>query len=602
MKHLFASLLCLLLPASILAQAVPPTITYQGRVLEGTTPATGTRNVVFRIYNAASNGTRLYSEQQTVTLVNGEFSALLGGSAPTPVFGEANARTLPEVFTTATAGDFYLGVTIDNGTEIAPRQRIVTTPLAFRAQVAEGLSSSAKIPLANLDSESVGPSQLETNAVTNVKIADGAVNNNKLAADAVKTGNIFNGTIDNEDIKDGTIEGGKIAANAIGTGHILTGNVTGEKIAANSIDNTHLKTDAVRTGNIANLQVTKEKLADNSVDSAKIQDLSVSTADLASGAVDGTKMAPQAIGFEHLNSGLQSGIPKPRQVYNQAVKKVATGGSDWTLIPIDIEALAWGTQRDGSYAAEGAIPEVPDPDGCRINIVAQHRSTYESWRISDVSVYLEQPNFTLNPNFPSLIWGRARWVKDWIESFWTSGVTSEKFRLNVATVAEGNNYLGNDQGDWVRIYTYYPGGLTPGASSPYNVSQDNRPTVEAANGPELRVPLTGLAVSGSTVTISTENPHGIKKDAVVYLSGTSASSGSGANLNLSGGQKVTAVPTPYSLQFTPAAEPPATTAQAPASAYSISGSQLRYRLAWTKFRLWAAVHPDVSARIIVSDR
>src|SRR5688572_19355947 len=77
--------------SSLHAQTVPLFINYQGRVTGGTgvpLGATGTapnftaapinRKVIFRIFDAPTGGTRLWSEQQSVTISLGEFSVLLG--------------------------------------------------------------------------------------------------------------------------------------------------------------------------------------------------------------------------------------------------------------------------------------------------------------------------------------------------------------------------------------------------------------------------------------------------------------------------------------------------------------------------------------------
>ncbi len=150
-RHLVAA--CLLaLPLSASAQtAVPGTITFQGKVADAsgalvgaTTPVN--RVAIFRIYDHATSTAalnRLYSEQQTVTISNGEFNVLVGSG--TAVSGETNATALDGIFTGATR---YLGVTVDDGTtaadpEITPRQQIVTTPFAFRAKVAESVVGGA---------------------------------------------------------------------------------------------------------------------------------------------------------------------------------------------------------------------------------------------------------------------------------------------------------------------------------------------------------------------------------------------------------------------------------------------------------------------------
>ena len=137
---LLSLLAAIALPLAALAQsAVPLQITYQGRVTDALGNPLGAtapinRTVTFRIWNhpsAAAGTNRLYSESQNVTIVNGEFSVLVGtGSAVTT---ETNLRTLDAIFD---GSERYLGVTVDDGTaavdpELSPRQQIVTTAFAI---------------------------------------------------------------------------------------------------------------------------------------------------------------------------------------------------------------------------------------------------------------------------------------------------------------------------------------------------------------------------------------------------------------------------------------------------------------------------------------
>ena len=150
------------LPALLHAQsttAVPGFISYQGRVVDGSGNPVGTgtpvnRTVTFRIWDHQSNTLNtnlIYSEQQTVTVSEGEFSVLVGqGVAVTSTtqFGYNEApKKLTDLGAAFTGTGRYLGVTVDDGTatadnEITPRQQIVSTGFSFRSKLAEGLGTS----------------------------------------------------------------------------------------------------------------------------------------------------------------------------------------------------------------------------------------------------------------------------------------------------------------------------------------------------------------------------------------------------------------------------------------------------------------------------
>jgi hypothetical protein len=171
MKTKFTFMLALLAFHSSLSfgqtSAVPGTISYQGTVYNpdgsllggGGTPVN--RTVIFRIWDSSSATTAanlLYSESQTVTISEGNFSVLVGNGIPngTPTYGYSEtskhssaspAVSLADVFNGAAR---YLSVTVANASaisatdaEISPRQQIVSSAFAFRSKFAEALGTSA---------------------------------------------------------------------------------------------------------------------------------------------------------------------------------------------------------------------------------------------------------------------------------------------------------------------------------------------------------------------------------------------------------------------------------------------------------------------------
>jgi hypothetical protein len=171
--------LCLLQGAhsQTITSAVPGFISYQGRALNsaGTVMGSGTpvnRTVTFRIWDHASNsltGNLLYSEQQVVTIAEGEFSVLVGAGAATagtPLGYSESAKGTPTVKINDpgvfAGANRFLGVTIDDGVvgntdnEVSPRQQIVASAYALRARYAEQLGSNGGTALTALDSGNVG--------------------------------------------------------------------------------------------------------------------------------------------------------------------------------------------------------------------------------------------------------------------------------------------------------------------------------------------------------------------------------------------------------------------------------------------------------------
>lgn len=95
------------------------------------------QDVVFRIYEAPTGGAALWAERQTVTLDRGTFSVQLGAGIAE---GTELHGSLGDVFLGSTASDRYLGISVvDNGSEISPRLRFLTSPYAFLSAQARKL-------------------------------------------------------------------------------------------------------------------------------------------------------------------------------------------------------------------------------------------------------------------------------------------------------------------------------------------------------------------------------------------------------------------------------------------------------------------------------
>jgi len=135
--------------AALAQTQVPSLINYQGHITTSAGAVIGAgssvnRNVTFRFWKSATDtaaASRLYSETQLVTILNGDFSVLIGSG--TAVFGEVK----PAMATVFANKEVFLGITVDDGNdsttdvEVTPRQQLVSTAFAFRASVAESAES-----------------------------------------------------------------------------------------------------------------------------------------------------------------------------------------------------------------------------------------------------------------------------------------------------------------------------------------------------------------------------------------------------------------------------------------------------------------------------
>ena len=284
--------------------AVPDYLSYQGRALnaDGTTIGSGTpvnRTVTFRVWDHPSNSlvaNLIYSEQQVVTISNGEFSALIGAGAATtgtPLGYSESTKGVPTVKISSDAvfgaATRYLGVTIDDGTaavdnEISPRQQFVTSSYAFRAKVAESVGANA-----------ISSDMLATGAVGSTQLAAASVTNAKLGTNAVLTANIGDLNVTTGKIADANVTTAKIADLNVTTAKLADASVTGAKIASATIAEADLATGAVTSTGILDGTIATADLANNSVTGTKIVDATVSNADIALGTITADNLGTNTV-------------------------------------------------------------------------------------------------------------------------------------------------------------------------------------------------------------------------------------------------------------------------------------------------------------------
>ena len=576
-------------PAGWAQSQVPTLISYSGKVVDASgNGLTAQRTITFRIWDnatATASANRLYSEQQTVSISNGEFSVLIGaGSA---VSGEPNAAGITTVADAFAGSTRFLGITVDDGTaaadpEMSPRQQIVTTAFAFRAKVAESVASGA-ITNAMVANAAVASSQLADAAVSSTKLADLAVLGAKIADSTITTTKIADGaitaaklagSIDASKLADGSITTAKLADNAVTSAKIADGSVALADLAPNSVDGSKIVDGSITINDLAwatidsnriiDGQVYLSKLGANSVNSEKIVDGSVALVDLAANSVDASKIVPSSIGRDQLSAAVLSSLPKPAAYYYQGVNAEGTVSASrakgWRIFPVDLQELG------------------NDIDGCRIRMSAQHRVSIYDGRQMEGQINLEQPGMASeNANFPNIIYGRATWRRDGSYGNW-------HWKLNLTAVSDGWNDIGYMQDNWAEIFTFYPGSLATGWPAPWNANQNHNASNANGNGPPQTITLASVRSGGNVVTVTTTSAHVIQVGNSVTLAGVTGV--------VDGARTVTAR-TGMTFQFN---------STGPDTTYPVSGSStVTYQPTFNKFMIWVAVHPDVSASVVVYD-
>ena len=112
--------------ASLLWADVPHLIRYQGTLADTQQVSLeGPYTLTFRLYDAATGGTKVWEETQTnVPCTQGQFSVLLGQVTPLDLPFDQ---------------DLWLSIEINTDGEMSPRQRLSSVPYAYRADIANAV-------------------------------------------------------------------------------------------------------------------------------------------------------------------------------------------------------------------------------------------------------------------------------------------------------------------------------------------------------------------------------------------------------------------------------------------------------------------------------
>jgi hypothetical protein len=156
------------------------------------------------------------------------------------------------------------------------------------------LGGTSALAATQLAHNSVGPNQLQKNAVRTGKIA----------AEAVKAGKLAQNSVTTNRLRDGSVSGPKIVNEAVGADQLAKNAVTAADIANNAVTTPKINKAAVIAEKIAANAVTNEKLANNVVTAAKLATILTvqNTLQIAPGA-EGTVDVACPVGSVMLSGG-----------------------------------------------------------------------------------------------------------------------------------------------------------------------------------------------------------------------------------------------------------------------------------------------------------
>lgn len=198
---------------------IPRVITYQGYLTDDLdTPLNGSKTLTFRLYDDATSGTLLWSEEQTVSIDKGLFRALLGSM---DAFPDTLSFNKP----------YWLSVQVEGSAEFA-REPLTSVPYSFYSSKADSaknipdnIITSSKIKDGTIGQIDLGDNavtieKMNDNSVGTSELEDDAVNTDKIAPDAVTGSQILNETVNTIDLADNSISADKIKPDAVASDKI----------------------------------------------------------------------------------------------------------------------------------------------------------------------------------------------------------------------------------------------------------------------------------------------------------------------------------------------------------------------------------------------
>ncbi|MBL7987938.1 MAG: hypothetical protein JNJ94_07750 [Chlorobi bacterium] len=331
MKRLLLPLLAIapfLLSTNLLAQ-IPRQISLQG-VLANTSNGQilpdGTHQLTIKLYDAPNGGTALHTETISAATVRGVFSTTLGVATPIPTTVDFSKQ-------------YYVGITVDGGSEMNPRTALTAAPYslnALKASQADNATTAVRAAFADTAGYAAtagianGVAAGATGVVTSINGESGAMTivgsgattvtqNGKQVIVSTSNANAGIRQIRNTDtklvitdsagvlttinIRPNSLGERELADNSVGSLEIIDRSITPLKLDNQAVEEPKIASGAVSTRTIAAGAVTNDKLAIGAITSEKILDGTILAQDIANGAITNAKLLDGAVTTEKILDG-----------------------------------------------------------------------------------------------------------------------------------------------------------------------------------------------------------------------------------------------------------------------------------------------------------
>jgi len=237
--------------------------------------------------------------------------------------------------------------------------------------------------------EALAQASVADGAITNIKMADNAIDSAEIVAGAVDLSHMNDNSVDSRCYVDGSIDNEHLAANAVDS----------DNIAAGAIDNIHMAANSVDSGAYVDGSIDTVHLSNDAVDGTKLADAISNTSLTINGAVVGLgpNMADSntVLGKEAAQLLESTGV-RNVAIGEEALHGATGGGNNDDNVAIGYQAgkLKDDAERNisiGSYAG-GSQYDSSSDDNIAIGYEALHEATYGSDNIAIGSYALWDQN------------------------------------------------------------------------------------------------------------------------------------------------------------------------------------------------------------------
>ena len=342
--EIFSALM--LLPA--LAGATPNQINYQGRLVDAAgNPISGSTTLIFRIFDAPTSGSPVWTETQTLSLDNGIFNASLGSQTNLP----------PSVFSSDTR---YLEVQISgDAAPMSPRTQLLSVPYAIYAASAAsvgvaGQSVTISTHVTVLGNVTASKYYGDGSALTGISLGGSSIIL-PIVSTHIATGGITTGNIAALAITDAKINDVSVSK--------LTGNLPSTQIAAGDLP-ANVNATAIKTGNYLNDVKVSSAIYAGSAASAAAYSGNINTTQIAAGDLLNTVIASSVAVDGIYANAIQANAVTDAKIATGITSSKLTGAlpaiSGASLTSLTAANIAAGSLGAGVIASSIAVNAVQD--------------------------------------------------------------------------------------------------------------------------------------------------------------------------------------------------------------------------------------------------